>query len=74
MEKKIVDYGTTHSVTVITSEKLVLAVVDENKEGYILIKHGLNPLPKVNDKGTIVFEKNNGPAKGHWQYYPEKKV
>ena len=73
MDKKIIDYGTTHPVTVVSSQMVVVTVVDENNEGYFLIGHGLNPLPKVDDKGTIVFTKHNGPTKGYWKYYPEKK-
>lgn len=70
MQQKIIPYGTKHTVTVIGAEKLVVTVVDENNEGYFLIGHGLDPLPKVDDEGTIIFEQNSGAAKGHWQYYP----
>jgi hypothetical protein len=74
MNTKQIPYGTEYSVSVLAAEKLALTLVDEiNNEGYILAYHGLDPLPAVGDKGTIVFEKNNGPAKGHWQYYPNKK-
>lgn len=73
MEKKIIPYGTTRNVVVVASEKLVLVLEDEEKEGYVLAYHGIDPLPAIGDKGTIVFQKNDGPAKGHWQFYPDKK-
>ncbi|MES2382361.1 MAG: hypothetical protein V4538_15045 [Bacteroidota bacterium] len=73
MMEKIVDYGTTHSVTVLDVKNVVITVVDENNEGYFLIGHGLKTLPKVDDKGTIVFTKHNGPTKGYWKYYPKTK-
>ncbi len=68
MEKKIIEYGTTHEVTVIESNNKVVIVVDENNEGYILMGHGINPLPKVNDKGQITFIKSNTPFNGHWHF------
>ena len=73
MKQKIIEFGTQHSVKVITSERVVLAVVDENNEGYILAYHGLDPLPPVGEEGLIIFERNSTPAKGHWQYYSPKK-
>lgn len=74
MQQKIIPYGTKHTVTVIRAEKLVLVLVDENKEGYIIVGHGLDSLPKVDDEGIIIFEQNDGVAKGHWQYYPNYPI
>lgn len=74
MKTKIEEYGTRHDVEVIHSEEKVVAVrAFDNNEGYILIGHGLDPLPKVGDKGHIIFERNNLPTRGHWQFYADKK-
>lgn len=73
METKKVDYGTKHEVKIISSSiKMVVGVGKETKEAYIMLNHGLNPLPKDGDEGYIIFEKNS--KSGYWQYYPSIKV
>lgn len=65
-------YGTTYEVVVISSTKLVLAVMEPiSKEGFILAMHGLKELPKVGERGKIVFVEG-GPTGGHWKYYSLK--
>lgn len=68
MKDKIIEYGTTHNVTVLQATATMITVVDENNEGYFLIGHGIKKLPNVDDKGKITFVKNNLPHKGHWEY------
>lgn len=73
MEERKVDYGTTHEVSVISASKLLITVHAEKiNEGFLLVGHGLTVLPAIEDKGKIVFERDQ--RKGHWQYYPAEKT
>lgn len=70
MKEKVIPFGEAHPVEVIQSSKVLVTVhASDNNEGYMLMGHGLNPLPNVGDSGKIVFEKG-GPKGGYWQYYP----
>lgn len=72
MKEKLIEYGTTHNVYVTSATKNIIGVVcPEIKEGFLLIGHGLTDLPEVNDKGKIVFERDQ--RRGHWQWYPSTK-
>lgn len=68
MEGKIIEYGTQHKVKVLSASKNLITVVDENREGYLLIGHGIKELPKIGDMGKITFVKSNRPSNGHWHY------
>ncbi len=71
MITKIVEYGTEYSVEVIDAKPSVVSVAAPSiNEGFFLMNHGLDPLPKVGDKGKIVFERDVN--RGHWQFYPNK--
>lgn len=70
MKEKIVDYGTEHPVKILSASKqLVACHATDIGEGFLLLGHGLSQLPKVGDKGKIIFERDN--RRGHWQYYPQ---
>lgn len=72
MKTKIVNYGTEYEVLVIhTSKYMIMVKEPEINEAFVLINHGLQVLPQINDVGRIVFEKDSN--KGHWQYYPNKE-
>lgn len=71
MKETIVEYGTEHDVTVISSHPAVIAVHAKLiNEGFMLIGHGLEKLPSVGDDGKIIFERDA--RRGHWQYYPKE--
>ena len=73
MKEKFVDYGTVHKVEVISSSKHFIACHSKDiNEGFILIGHGIEDLPKVGDVGKVVFERDN--RRGHWQYYPSAAI
>lgn len=61
--------GTTRIVEVVLPQDIVLAVRDENMQGYLLVNHGLKPLPKKGDKGKIVMT-DCGAKGNHWKYLP----
>lgn len=67
MNIKNVDYGTTFDVVVLSCTENVLTVrAPEINEGFILVGHGVHPLPVENDKGVIVFVQDKGI--GHWEF------
>ncbi len=71
MQERIVDYGTTHDVTIQSSSHVVIIAVDESiNEAFVLMYHGMTQLPTVGDKGKIIFVRNN---RRHWQFYPDTK-
>jgi hypothetical protein len=70
MNKKIVGYGTTYYVEVEHADaKCIVCIAKSISEGFVLLYHGLKNIPKKNDKGKIVFERDK--SSGHWQYYPQ---
>lgn len=72
MEERIIPFGTTHNVTVDSASVMMIVVIaDEINEGFVLTGHGMEVLPKKDDKGTIVFERG-GPLGGYWKYLPKK--
>ncbi len=72
MKEKIIEYGTTHEVEVDSAtQKAILVIAPEIKEGFVLMGHGMQKLPKNGDKGKIVFERG-GPKNGYWKFYPNK--
>ena len=68
MEKNIIEYGTEHKVKVLSATDTLITVVDENGEGYLLLGHEVEELPKVGDSGKITFVKNDMPFNGHWHF------
>lgn len=73
MKEKIVEYGSSHQVTVLSAHKQVIAVHAEAiNEGFMLIGHGLKMLPAAGDKGKIVFERDR--RRGHWEWYPNPVI
>ena len=73
MKEKIVEYGTTHNVTVIDSNKsLITVVADDIKEGFLLMFHDMKILPEKGDRGKIIFERNS--KRGYWKLYPFFKL
>lgn len=73
MKEKIIDYGTTYNVEVFQSSKSVLAVKGNDPlEAYVMIHHGIDPIPAVGELGYIVFEKDAN--RGHWQYYKKENL
>lgn len=72
MQEKIIPFGEEHPVKVISSDKnMITCHATDNNEGYILLGHGMEQLPKIGEIGKIVFEKG-GPKGGYWQYYHNK--
>lgn len=68
MEIKRWEFGTTFDVTVIKSSKQLIAVhAPSTNEGFILMGHGVFPLPDIGQEGVITFTKG-GPAGGYWKY------
>ena len=78
MKEKKIDYGTERPVIVDSADKIGIICTDEKagadnfREGYILLFHGLKKIPEKGDKGKVIFERDD--KKGHWQFYPDKKV
>ncbi len=72
MQKKIVEYGTTHNVRVESATKTEIIVIsDELKEGFVLLGHGMEILPSKGDTGIITFVKG-GVMNGYWEFTPNK--
>lgn len=69
MIKRTWPYGTKKRVEVIHVEPKVLGLVDQQREGYLLALHGLDPLPVKGDQGIITFTQG-GPTGGYWKYEP----
>lgn len=72
MEAKKIPFGTTVGVIVRSASKRALIVHGDDGEGYILIYHGLDPLPPVDEVGKITFTKQSQYPFGFWQYSPSK--
>ena len=68
METKTIPYGTVKKVVVKDAGKFMIVVDDDNREGYFLLGHGLDPLPEVGERGIITFVQNDRATKGHWEY------
>lgn len=68
IQTKVIPYGTVHKVKVINASKKVLTVVGDDGGGYLLIGHGIDPLPEINELGTITFVKIDNAVKGCWIY------
>lgn len=60
-------YGTQKRGEVIFFEPPILAVKDENKEGYILHSGRFAETFAIGDKGTLTFMKG-GPTGGYWDF------
>lgn len=75
MKKVIVQYGTTHRVRVLSASRALISVValDNDKEAYMLMGHGIYKLPEIGDTGTITFTRHNGPTKGYWHFKADEK-
>ncbi len=71
MEKKVIPYGTKVGCTVTGVGDLMLAVVGDDGEGYIMIGGHLDPKPKEGDRGTITFLEIDREPFGYWSYEPE---
>lgn len=72
MQKQVIQFGTTHEVTVMSASAMMITVhAPLINEAFILMGHGMKELPKEGDKGAIKFEPG-GPAGGYWKYYTEE--
>lgn len=68
METKTIEYGTQHQVKVLSATKQLITVLGDDGEGYLLVGHGIEDLPKEGDKGKITFVKSDTQFKGYWRY------
>lgn len=68
MKTKVIKYGKTLEVTVLSASRSLISVVAEDGGCYLLMGHGMTELPNKEDKGWIVFEKG-GAMGGYWKYY-----
>lgn len=72
MLERVFEYGAEYKAEVISSSKAVIGVhATEINEGFLLLGHGIEQLPKVGDKCKIVFEKDG--RRGHWEWYPDNQ-
>lgn len=68
METRKIEYGTQHHVEVVSATNSLITVVDESGEGYLLLNHGMKILPKIGEKGRIVFMKSDTLFNGYCKY------
>lgn len=73
METKVIPFGTERAAFVVRATKDTIIVHASDGQGYVLLAHGLDPLPPVGETGTITFTQG-GPMGGYWKYEGPIKV
>lgn len=74
MKEKVISFGTMHPVKVIdATEQIITVHAPDINQGFLLVGHGVQHLPKKDDTGSILFVEG-GPKSGHWAWFPEGHI
>lgn len=67
LQKRTWPYGTKKNVEVVDVAGSVLALIDDNEEGFLLMWPQVESAPAKGDRGMITFTEG-GPTGGYWKY------